>query len=694
MLPELVLDNENFEDIMAEARNMIISLYPEWTDFNYHDPGITLIELFSWMKESQQFFLDQISRESREKYLKLLGIRRRTKAPALSLVLAVPEEDVTVLEGTRLYAGEICFEATCRKQLIRDDVTGCISGENSRYFLGKEDLHLPLFGEKPEKGNCFYFGFSHGLPAGEPLDLYLNLFDGYEVRRNPLSGPMPFPLAKVSLQFFDGKIWKKTAWFQDETEGGIVSGRLLFCLSETMKETEVFGERGWFLRLVLEEESYDLPPILQSVSANQIPLIQLERIIEQRDQKDFELVSGHVSCALDTMMALNGRNELYCKRAGLYYRVTDFTKAPDFETGISRFQFQAPIPEQEIEEIRMVNAMAEQAERKFLGEGTGFPYQEYALDNIKVEYESFQLMVRTEGPLPCYLPWIKVSDFSGSGPEDNHYVLDGEKGLVRFGDCIRGRAPKGEIVLTSYGETLGRKGNVKAYAINRFDGMEPEDVPVYNRDNAAGGQDEETLEESFLRAAQELRRSETAVSGQDYERYVMGTPGLLLENCKVIPAELMRSMKDVSETEVNLVVKPFLAGREKSLSECYKKNILAYLEPYRMVGRKLNLLSPRYITFEVYADIVLWPHYMNGEEQVRQALSAYFSSIYHEFGAMLQYSDLYGTLDMLECVLQINSLNLDVKGTGVGRSKDGTIKLPPNGVVRLGEVQYLFTVGE
>lgn len=66
MLSDYTLDTENFSEIMEEAKNMVISLYPEWTDFNYHDPGITMLELFSWFKEGQQYFLDQIGTEHKK----------------------------------------------------------------------------------------------------------------------------------------------------------------------------------------------------------------------------------------------------------------------------------------------------------------------------------------------------------------------------------------------------------------------------------------------------------------------------------------------------------------------------------------------------------------------------------------------------------------------------------------------------
>ncbi|NMA13633.1 MAG: putative baseplate assembly protein, partial [Clostridia bacterium] len=75
------MDTEEYRDILDDARNMIVSLYPEWTDFNYHDPGITLIELFSWIKESQQYYIDQIGDENRKKFLKLTGIQPHPKVP-------------------------------------------------------------------------------------------------------------------------------------------------------------------------------------------------------------------------------------------------------------------------------------------------------------------------------------------------------------------------------------------------------------------------------------------------------------------------------------------------------------------------------------------------------------------------------------------------------------------------------------
>ena len=47
MLPEMQLDDQSFEEIVRGARKKIARIYPEWTDYNEHDPGITFLELLA-----------------------------------------------------------------------------------------------------------------------------------------------------------------------------------------------------------------------------------------------------------------------------------------------------------------------------------------------------------------------------------------------------------------------------------------------------------------------------------------------------------------------------------------------------------------------------------------------------------------------------------------------------------------------
>ena len=107
MLPDINLDNETFDDILENAKNSIVTIYPEWTDFNYHDPGITMLEMFAWLKEIQQYYLNKIGPDSIGKYLKLLGIRRGTKRPSECEVTVRCSDDLIAAEGTGFYAGVI-----------------------------------------------------------------------------------------------------------------------------------------------------------------------------------------------------------------------------------------------------------------------------------------------------------------------------------------------------------------------------------------------------------------------------------------------------------------------------------------------------------------------------------------------------------------------------------------------------------
>lgn len=57
------LDDRLFNQIVEEARKTIPKLTEDWTDENTHDPGITLIELFSWLTETQQYYINRITKK-------------------------------------------------------------------------------------------------------------------------------------------------------------------------------------------------------------------------------------------------------------------------------------------------------------------------------------------------------------------------------------------------------------------------------------------------------------------------------------------------------------------------------------------------------------------------------------------------------------------------------------------------------
>lgn len=98
------LDDIDFDALIEIARERLPMLAPEWTDYNYSDPGITLVELLAWIADSQIYSIGRDRLDERRAMAGLLGIRAEGARPASGTVFAT--EPVTgrraVAAGTRL----------------------------------------------------------------------------------------------------------------------------------------------------------------------------------------------------------------------------------------------------------------------------------------------------------------------------------------------------------------------------------------------------------------------------------------------------------------------------------------------------------------------------------------------------------------------------------------------------------------
>jgi hypothetical protein len=699
MLPNISLDIDRYSDIIDDARNMIVSLYPEWTDFNYHDPGITMLELFSWIKESQQYYIDQIGDENRKKYLKLLGLQRQTKLPARAEVELIAQQDIDVLEGTKFYAGETCFEAAERRYILKNDLSVCISyeGEQARIINRRQldfgnKLKISPFGKEPTVGSCFYLGFEVGLPQNTALRALVDIFDDYEVRRVPITEPKAFyPLAEFILEVNTQKGWQAATLLADETHAFLCSGSINFSIDCDMELSRFEEIEGYYLRLRLTKCDYDVPPVIQAIRFNSIAVCQRDT---QSEVIDFPLAGDGKYCAA-TELSINGVSQLFAKVDQGYHLVPMVIKSIDHKNNCAAFELDMSQIHEGADGLRLVNITGMFANSNILGFGTGLPFQELELNNENIEHGSFELMTEDTEVADRYLPWVKVSDFSASTPEDRHYVFDSAAGTVKFGNCLNGLAPEGTILIIGYVRTLGAGGNVKQNTVNRIG---QEDIPglkVINKANAAGGEDEETLDACFQRAQRMLKNPRSAVTYGDYESCVLKTPGLMIESCKVIPPNLTRRRDNASlDVTVNIVVKPFRPERAEYISEVYRRNIKKHVDNYRLLGTNIELIAPEYVGVTVYADVTVKSHYLNAQALVEEAVKSFFFRYKDQFGAEVIYSALYGVIDRLECVSSVSALSMEAKGNGISRTKEGNIVLQANGVVILSDTQYMFSVDQ
>jgi hypothetical protein len=72
-IPQPTLDDRSYAGLLEEARTLIPSLAPQWTNHNPSDPGITLVELFAWLTEMLIYRVNRLPEANTRAYLQLLN---------------------------------------------------------------------------------------------------------------------------------------------------------------------------------------------------------------------------------------------------------------------------------------------------------------------------------------------------------------------------------------------------------------------------------------------------------------------------------------------------------------------------------------------------------------------------------------------------------------------------------------------
>ena len=681
MLPDIDLDSESFDDILENAKNRIVSTYPEWTDLNYHDPGVTMLEMFAWFKEIQQYYLNRIGPENIGKFFKLLGINRQTKKPSSTQVRVTYPEDIVATAGTRFYAGEICFEADARTYISSARIICCISvsGEEERVV----DRSSLAFGGnlriKPFPSGCsgeFYIGFDKPLKEDEQHRLYVEISDNDPVRRNPITSPEDFiPLANIVAEYFDGTKWREMECI-DNTHSFLTSGIIIMKPHSVHHESVIAGSKAYFIRFRLTEGEYDTIPIIRSLEFRLLPVTQRKTLAEYFDIPVTEKLS------LNTELSVTGTTRIFLQgEDGL------FAPVPNFEKRIEKGgEVTVSIPDiRNAASVRIVNYAQALVADSVIGEGLGLPFQKYELDSDNLEYDSFAIMTELPASGGKLVQWKKVKDFSTAKADDFVYILDTDKGVIRFGDCIRGMAPEGRIFLIGCSETLGADGNVSVGKIDRLGDIDDGSIVISNLRRSDGGMNEESIESCCLRAHLLLRSTETLVTDEDIENFITGVQGLKIEKCQIINDG--RSGQDPVRS---VIVKPWTPDGKGVPSESYKRNILAALEKKRMLGTGFRIISPKYSGVRVFVTVNAERSASNPRDRIKEVIDEFFIAYNNRFGAKLIYSRLYEMIDRLNFVISIGTLSIEMDGSGAQRTREGDLLLSPNVMAYLSDLELVI----
>jgi len=160
-LPQPNFDDKKFDALVEESMKLIPRQAPEWTDHNRHDPGITLLELFAWLTEMQQFYLNSVGQESYLKFLKLLDSKRQDATPArteinfrvsgtstLGAGITAGATSLTVAAGDGAKFPTAPFNATIWNQTDYPDPSDDPQGEDVRITAVEADTFKVARGQK------------------------------------------------------------------------------------------------------------------------------------------------------------------------------------------------------------------------------------------------------------------------------------------------------------------------------------------------------------------------------------------------------------------------------------------------------------------------------------------------------------------------------------------------------------------
>ena len=288
------LDDKSFERIVEEARLLIPSTSPEWTDHNVHDPGITFTELFAWLAEIAHYRLNRTSAASYERFFSLMGV---TPLPARAAEVSVAFEFNPLANGVLAPANSKMWAIgieTVPFQTLRDQyltkarvnrvVTVAGGLETVQTTAEKNEVgHYEAFGPAPAAADFLRLEFEDWFeePQGQ---LEITLFEDDLPARKPLPAKATTfePSATIRWEFRSDPVgaaeeeWTALDVLQDKTLSLSRSGYLIF-RSPTGNDAVRHKE----LRAVLAAGQFEIPPRIVSIRTNTVHARQIETIVNE-----------------------------------------------------------------------------------------------------------------------------------------------------------------------------------------------------------------------------------------------------------------------------------------------------------------------------------------------------------------------------------------------------------------------------
>jgi len=489
-----------------------------------------------------------------------------------------------------------------------------------------------------EKYPTLYLGFDEAKPfKGSPLSLYFQVIQPrYGKEQNAgVATPIGSPPVVV-WRYWDGKKGWSLLPLEDETHDFTEGGRARFVGPYGASGRHLFGERLHWIKASVEKGWYARTPSLQGIHPNTVWAIHGVTLMDQ--------ILGSSSGEPDQSL--------------------NFAKTPVLSGEV--IEIREPALPSEAERRRLIAEEGEDAIRE-VRDGAG---------NI------------TE----VWVRWHPVDALNLSRPSDRHYVIDRVKGLLLFGDGVRGLIPppgKDNIRAAKYRSGGGKIGNHPAGAITELKTTIPFVDAVVNHQASAGGLDQEDLEAAMIRGPRHIKSRDLAITIEDFEWLAYHASGDIartrcLPMIRVGPAGLQPD----SPGWVTLIVVPEGEEDQPTPTEGLIQTVKDYLAQRALVtmARQIDVIGPAYTPVTVEATIV--PKRIEEAKVVEKRVFENLRAFLHpvkggpegkgwEFGKNVYLSEIAAVIQGTEGVDSVREISL-----GAGREK---IEIPKNGLPSAGE---------
>ncbi|HEX2927386.1 MAG TPA: baseplate J/gp47 family protein [Ruminiclostridium sp.] len=731
MLTLKELNDRSYKEIVESAAEMIPRIFPQWTDHRAHDPGITLVELFAWLAEMMEYYQNRVTYKNRLKFLKLLGIS--LKAPGLAqtdIAFENIKKNVPVPHGVRVFADGLTFE-TCRYLNLQplEIVTVTVLERRRSYEVFRKGLRNKVgfyaFGENLNSGNSMCMGLCGNYTKGS-LSVKIEISEAGWPRNKIESKESYLPVSRLRWEYLensDESVWEELPVINDETYDLTFSGIIEFLLPETMEKGYLdtnTGEKLYYIRCVLLESGYEMPPNIKGITLNST-IVRHGRTMSRVYY--FSGIEGNpesgLAVEMDGYLPYFGQCEVKVRDDNGYWILWDRVASPlEEKPGGRAYLFQrnpesmkttllfgtpagGVMPPAGTSNIMVAAYDKAFSENRHIHFGRPLPNQVFRLDWAMYEdliYPvDFKIQIGNRKPGEQDFRWLdfeRAGDFFNSKGNDRHFILDYEKREIRFGNNEMGAMPPdfGENIIEIVQCTIGGgvKGNIKENRITHICEPFSKWYQVTNQCQASGGHEEETMEHAVGRMLTDMQRQYRGVTLTDYEEAVLSTPGLMAARAKAIP-QYVRGQKDYPKTrspgELSVVVVPYSTHERPMPGKAFIQKVKKHLEGLRLVTTELHVIPPEYVKLKVRCTIVVLPHIKFNEESVLSMLNEYISPIGGKnfsgwpFGGAVRKGDIISRISSIVGVEYVKDIQLYTDGEDIRYEKSGDIVIPPYALV-------------